>query len=71
MKLTSPQTLFSTGFFDWKGGGDGPVIISPYIWVLGVVSVVLTLLTMGTFFACTMNQKGGDDDSDEKIASMV
>ncbi|KAI1086228.1 hypothetical protein F5B19DRAFT_176247 [Rostrohypoxylon terebratum] len=48
---TFVATLFSMTFFDWKlTAGD---MISPYIWIYVVTTVVLTVATIAIWYYCT------------------
>ncbi|KAI1376487.1 hypothetical protein F4677DRAFT_445287 [Hypoxylon crocopeplum] len=48
---TFVATLFSMSFFDWKlKDGD---MLSPYIWIYAVVTLSLTITTIGVWHHCT------------------
>ncbi|KAI1456387.1 hypothetical protein F4805DRAFT_229947 [Annulohypoxylon moriforme] len=51
---TFVATLFSMTFFDWKIRHDE--VISPYIWIYVVTTIVLTVATLGTW--CYFTGKG-------------
>ncbi|KAM0809904.1 hypothetical protein AB5N19_10251 [Seiridium cardinale] len=48
---TFVATLFSMSFFDWRNNTD--TMMSPYIWIYIVVTIFLTLVTIGIWLFCT------------------
>lgn len=41
------QTLFSTSFFDFQAGYEHPVLMSKWIWLYFVITVLLSGLLIG------------------------
>ncbi|KAI1136863.1 hypothetical protein F5Y05DRAFT_405000 [Hypoxylon sp. FL0543] len=48
---TFVATLFSISFFNWKLEEED--IMSPYIWIYAVITLILTILTIGVWHRCT------------------
>lgn len=44
------RTLFSMGIFQWKGSHGETLDVSPYIWLYVTVTVVITSVTLGTWY---------------------
>lgn len=43
-------TIFSMQVFNWFPGGDDGTVVSHYIWIYVLITVVATLLTLGTWY---------------------
>ncbi|RWA14439.1 hypothetical protein EKO27_g638 [Xylaria grammica] len=50
LPATFVATLFSMGIFEWKGLHGEILSVSPYIWLYIAVTVVITLVTLGTWY---------------------
>ncbi|TLD27143.1 hypothetical protein PspLS_04354 [Pyricularia sp. CBS 133598] len=44
------MTVFSMDFFEWKPDDEGPARVSPFIWIYFVITVLLTLGTVGLWY---------------------
>ncbi|KAH8756365.1 hypothetical protein F5883DRAFT_468726 [Diaporthe sp. PMI_573] len=60
LPATSVATLFSMTFFNWSPDKDQSMM-SPYIWLYATVTLVLTCVTVGTWYTC--NRPRGDQSS--------
>ncbi|KAM4054354.1 hypothetical protein HRG_005236 [Hirsutella rhossiliensis] len=69
LPATFLATLFSTGFFDWKAAQGSVATISPYIWIYVVVSMVLTVLTLGAWYVYAIRQHKAEGDSMTDLAA--
>ncbi|KAH6987183.1 hypothetical protein EDB80DRAFT_178465 [Ilyonectria destructans] len=63
--------IFSMTFFDWKSDSGG-VVVSKYVWIYVLIAVVLTLLTVGSWYYFSIfrpkrvaNDWNNDEDEDE------
>ncbi|KAI1271356.1 hypothetical protein F5Y07DRAFT_392801 [Xylaria sp. FL0933] len=50
LPATFVATLFSMGIFEWKGMHGEILSVSPYIWLYIAVTVVITSVTLGTWY---------------------
>ncbi|KAI1424893.1 hypothetical protein F5Y12DRAFT_785012 [Xylaria sp. FL1777] len=50
LPATFVATLFSMGIFEWKGMHGEILSVSPYIWLYVAVTVVITSVTLGTWY---------------------
>ena len=68
LPMTTVASLFSTTFFSWDAG-EGERVVSPYWWILMIVSVGLTGLVVGIWYFAT--HRGGDDGGWGGLKSVV
>ena len=58
------QTIFSTGFFNWKAAADS-TIVSGYIWIFIVIAVSLTTVTVGAWYFATRHARNSETAQEE------
>ncbi|TGJ88275.1 hypothetical protein E0Z10_g452 [Xylaria hypoxylon] len=61
LPATFVATLFSMGIFEWKGMHGEILSVSPYIWLYIVVTVVITSVTLGTWYLWAMRRRVVED----------
>ncbi|KAI1749792.1 hypothetical protein F4782DRAFT_287842 [Xylaria castorea] len=63
LQATFVATLFSMGIFEWKGMHGEILSVSPYIWLYVAVTVVITSVTLGTWYFWATRRRGvvGED----------
>ncbi|KAI1323068.1 hypothetical protein F5Y16DRAFT_20710 [Xylariaceae sp. FL0255] len=75
LPATFVATLFSMGFFNIEGVNGELLSVSPYIWLYFVVTIIITSLTLGTWYllvmrrqkqSCTLDSEKQDGMSNEK-----
>jgi hypothetical protein len=49
------------GIFEWKGINGEILRVSPYIWLYIVVTLVITSLTLGTWYMWAMRRRVAED----------
>ncbi|KAI5923186.1 hypothetical protein F4810DRAFT_670699 [Camillea tinctor] len=50
LPATFVATLFSMGIFEWTGDAGDTMIVSPYIWLYVVATVLITTATLGAWY---------------------
>ncbi|KAI0188201.1 hypothetical protein EV127DRAFT_513225 [Xylaria flabelliformis] len=71
LPATFVATLFSMGIFEWKGMHGEILSVSPYIWLYVAITVVITSVTLGTWYLWAMRKRhlGQDVESQREELS--
>ncbi|KAI0859628.1 hypothetical protein F4860DRAFT_481690 [Xylaria cubensis] len=62
LPATFVATLFSMGIFEWKGMHGEILSVSPYIWLYVAITVVITSVTLGTWYLWAMRKRHLGED---------
>ncbi|KAI0450538.1 hypothetical protein F5B21DRAFT_490430 [Xylaria acuta] len=70
LPATFVATLFSMGIFEWKGIHGEILSVSPYIWLYVAVTVVITSVTLGTWYLWVMGRRVVGEDIESQRAEL-
>ncbi|KAI1321939.1 hypothetical protein F5Y16DRAFT_413561 [Xylariaceae sp. FL0255] len=61
LPATFVATLFSTGIFNWEGNGGEILVVSPWVWLYVVATIVMTTITLGTWYIWATRRRPSKD----------